>query len=461
MSFVLGSPEKPYRIAIVGAGPAGFYTAIELLKHTAHHLYVDMFERLPAPFGLVRHGVAPDHLSIKNVTSKYAAIFKSDRVRLFGNVQYGKDLFHEDLRHLYDAIVYTVGAQADRQMGIKGEFLPGSLSATEFVAWYNGHPDFVSLNPNLSARAVAVIGMGNVALDVARILAKSGDELHPSDMAQHALDALRKSNVEDIYIVGRRGPVQAKWTLPELKEMGHLEVADLLVQKEAMYLDPFSEVERLNDKSAAKNFAQMQLYAERPLADKPRRVHFRFWASPVEICETNGRVSCLRVEHTRLDNAGKLCGTGSFETIPVELVLRSVGYKGVALPGLPFDEVNGVIPNKKGKIFDPVSGGLVLHEYVAGWIKRGATGVIGTNKMCGVETAHSVLEDLRHSAPKAFHQEDVADLLHRRKVKFITFKDWEVLDEHEKEKGAATGRPRIKVVEADKALEIVMKKTAN
>ncbi|MBL7979502.1 MAG: FAD-dependent oxidoreductase [Bacteroidetes Order II. Incertae sedis bacterium] len=458
MSIVLGSPEKPYRVAIIGAGPAGFYTAIELLKNTSHYLYVDMFERLPAPFGLVRHGVAPDHLSIKNVTSKYSAIFRSDRVRLFGNVHYGKDLFHEDLRHLYDAVVYTVGAQADRQMGIPGEFLPGSLSATEFVAWYNGHPDFVSLNPNLSVPSVAVIGMGNVALDVARILAKSGDELHPSDMAEHALNALRASQIRDIYILGRRGPIQAKWTLPELKEMEHLEVADLVVQQDAMLLDAHSEKERITDRIAAKNFAQLQVYAARPLENKLRRVHFRFWASPVEICETNGWASCLRVEQTRLDEAGKLRGTGLFETIPVGMVLRSVGYKGVALPGLPFDEANGVIPNQKGRIYNPETGHFIPHEYVAGWIKRGATGVIGTNKMCGVETAHSVLEDLRQAAQRAYSQEDVAALLHRRKTKFLTFNDWEILDEHEKEQGTASGRPRIKVVEAEKALKIASRR---
>lgn len=437
--------QRPLRVAIIGAGPAGFYTATELLKSTDPFIQVDMFERLPAPYGLVRHGVAPDHLSIKNVIAKYAALFTSDHIRLFAHVQYGKDLAHEDMKRHYDAIVYTVGAQTDRRMNIPGEELAGSLSATEFVAWYNGHPDYTDLPLDLSCDSAAVIGMGNVALDVARILAKTADELHPSDMAVHAIEALRNSHIKNIYVIGRRGPAQAKWTLPELKEMGHLSHADVFVDQEAMALDEQSKHELLTDKLASKTFAIMQQYAAKAPTGKPRQVHFMFLRSPLALAGENGQVTALKVERNLLQN-GKLVRTNEVETLPVGLVLRSVGYKGVALPDVPFDEINGVIPNREGRIWDETNQGFVQGEYVAGWIKRGANGVIGTNKACGYETAQALLQDFRNNPPTTASLPDVEPLLVLRNVDYVTYTDWARIDEYEVTKGAEAGRPRLKLV---------------
>lgn len=451
--MTFSAPSRTIRVAIIGAGPAGFYAAIELVKKVGLHIEVDLFERLPAPFGLVRHGVAPDHLSIKKVVAKYVDVFATDRVRMFAHVNFGTDVTHADLKVHYDAIVYAVGAQTDRPLGIPGENLAGSLSATSFVAWYNGHPEFTDVPVDTHAERVAVIGMGNVALDVARILAKTHRELHPSDIAPHALELLKNNQIKEIHVIGRRGPVQAKWTLPELKEMADLEVTDIIVDAQDMALDPISEAERASDKVAAKNYAQMQVYAARPPAGKPRQVHFRFWESPVEILGEDGKVTAIKLERNQFVN-GKLRGTGEFEVLPVSMVLRSVGYRGVALPEVPFDETNGIIPNEQGRVLNPETGTPLPFEYVAGWIKRGPCGVIGTNKMDACESMQAFFEDLTTLPLPEEPRPDITPLLESRNVDFIDYEHWQVIDHHERTLGSHHGRPRVKLVDKQVMIDL-------
>ena len=333
--------ETPLHVAIVGAGPAGFYAAEALLKQKDIAVRIDFFDRMPAPYGLVRYGVAPDHQKIKSVTRIYDRVGGDERVRFFGNVEFGSTVRLSDLLHSYDQVVYAVGARSDRSLNIPGEDLDGSMSATEFVAWYNGHPDYESLDVPLDHEAVAVIGVGNVAVDVARILAKSTDELRTSDIADHALDALEKSSVTDIYIFGRRGPAQAKFTNPEIREFGELEVADPIVEPALLELDPASAAAIEGNRVATKNIAILKKFAE-GTSTKRRRVHFLFQRSPVEILGEDGKVREIRVCKNALDAQEdgyiNAVATDEFETYPVGMVLRSVGYRGTPLADVPFDE---------------------------------------------------------------------------------------------------------------------------
>ncbi len=451
------SPERPLRVAIVGAGPSGFFAADSLVKQGDVPVTVDLFDRLPTPFGLVRYGVAPDHQKIKSVTRLYQKTLDDPRVRFFGHVSYGKDLTLGELRRFYDAILYTVGAPSDRALGIPGEDLAGSLSATEFVAWYNGHPDYADLNPDLSTGSVAVIGMGNVAVDVTRILAKTADELLETDMADYAVEALRHSRVTDIYMLGRRGPAQGKFTTKELRELGELANADVVVDPEDMALDPVSEASLKDDPAVAKNVEVLREFSTRTLSGKPRRVHIKFLSSPVEVVGTD-KVEGLRVEKNELrEHEGWLeaVGTGVTETLPVGLVLRSVGYKGVALPEVPFDVKRGVIPNVQGRVTQTPGGAVVPGEYVAGWIKRGPTGVIGTNKADAAESVRALLADaetLARVADEDVKPEAVETYLKAKGVEFFPFDHWLELDALELEAGAAQGRPRVKVTRVEQML---------
>lgn len=434
---------RPLRVAVIGSGPSGIYAAEALTKQTALPVEVDVFDRLPTPYGLVRYGVAPDHLTIKSVTKAFEKVLSDPRVRFFGNVEFGSDLTHEEARSLYDALVYTVGASADRRLGIPGEDLRGSMSATEFVAWYNGHPDAAARELVLSAEGVAVVGVGNVALDVSRILVKTVEELRTSDIAEHALTVLERSHVRDVWVLGRRGAAQAKFTTKELREFGELSAADPIVKPAEVQVDEATEA-LITDNTVKKNLEVLRDFAVRTPEGKERRIHLRFLVSPVEILDDGtGHVGGLKVERNRLDESGNAVGTGEYEVLPVQMVLRSVGYKGVALPGVPFDERRGVIPNAEGRVEGHPG------EYTAGWIKRGPSGVIGTNKKDAVDTVTGLLADAGAGVLPAAAQpgrEAVDALLRGKGVDVYTYHDWQVLDAHELAQGEKQGRPRAKVV---------------
>lgn len=450
--------ERPLRVAIIGAGPSGLYAAEALLKSQTD-VSIDVFDRLPTPYGLVRFGVAPDHQKIKAVTALYEKTCRDDRIRFFGNVEFGRDLTREDVRRHYDAAIYAVGAATDRSLNVPGEDLKGSLSATEFVAWYNGHPDYVDLDIKLDVDKVAVVGVGNVAVDVARILAKTADELHATDIADYALPVLAKSKVKEIYMLGRRGPAQAKFTTKELRDLGELANCDLIIDPAEVVLDPDSAASIEHDATAKRNFAILEQFAKREPSGKPRRLYLRFFASPVEILG-QGKVEGLRIEKNRLEptESGYLSavGTGEYELLEVGMVLRSVGYRGVPLSDVPFDSRRSVIPNIEGRVLDAPGGHVLAGEYVTGWIKRGPIGVIGTNKGDAIETVKLLLEDA--SRLPSVHDKDadpaaVDDLLVQRGVRYVTFDDWLALDEFERECGKRQGRVRVKVTRIEEMLK--------
>ncbi|NTU86063.1 MAG: FAD-dependent oxidoreductase [Chloroflexales bacterium] len=460
MSAHLGTAERPLRVAIVGAGPAGFYAAESLLKQKDLAVQIDLFNRLPTPYGLVREGVAPDHQSIKSVTRVYEKLAAGTTVRYFGNVTFGQDVTHEDLKARYDQIIYAVGAQSDRKMGIPGEDLVGSLPATQFVGWYNGHPDYPDIDFDLSHERVVVVGNGNVAMDVARILVTDPLDLAKTDIADHALSALRESMVREVVMIGRRGPAQAAFTNPELKEFGELTDVDVVISPEDLQLDPVSEASLAGDKIAMKNVEMLRAYAARGISGAPRRIVMRFLTSPVEVIGADGHVAAVKIERNTLvqgpDGGLRAKGTGEFETIACGMVLRSVGYRSLPLPGVPFNNTVGIIPSSAGRVTEHGSGQLVPGEYVVGWAKRGPSGVIGTNKPDAVATVASMLEDLPR-IPPAPDESDVEALLRERQVEYVTYADWRILDAYEATLGAAQGRPRVKIVRLPEMLEIIRK----
>ncbi|MHB8647544.1 MAG: FAD-dependent oxidoreductase [Thermomicrobiales bacterium] len=444
--------DRPLRVAVIGSGPAGLYAAEALIKQSENPVSVDVFDRLPVPYGLVRYGVAPDHYKIKSVISVYEKTLADPRVRFFGHVEFGRDLTRADYRRLYDAVIYAVGASSDRNLGIAGEDLPGSISATEFVAWYNGHPDAATRAMTLDARGVAVVGVGNVAVDVTRILAKTRDELAETDIADHALPVLARSAVTDIYVLGRRGPVQAKFTTKELGELGELANADIIVKPEEVALDPISEAALAGQRVAQRNLDVLRAFAVKPLEGKPRRIHLRFLVSPVEILGTE-RVEGLVIERNRLDEQQRAVGTGEYERLDVQMVLRSVGYKGVPLDDVPFDPRAQVVPHRAGRV-TAEGGASVPGEYVTGWIKRGPSGLIGTNKADSVETVRSLLEDAPDLPRAAEGDPDAVEaLLRARKVRYVTMTDWLAIEQFETALGEAQGRPRVKIVHVEEMLE--------
>jgi ferredoxin--NADP+ reductase len=463
-----GTAAQPLRVAIVGAGPSGFFLAQALLGRDGLNVQVDLYERLAAPYGLVRFGVAPDHERIKNVTRSFDAVARRPGFRFFGNVDFGRDVTLEDLRRHYHQICFTTGAQTDRRMGIPGEDLGRSHPATEFVAWYNGHPDYRDLSFDLSVERVAVVGVGNVAVDVARILCRTPEELATTDIADYALEALRASRVKEVYLIGRRGPVQAAFTTPEAKEMGELAGADVRVLPEEVALDPLSQAElaQADDKQLARKVEVLREFSTRQRTGKPRLLTLRFLVSPVELkADSAGRVAGMRAVRNRLEGVpGKLkaAPTEVFEELPVQLVFRSVGYRGVALPGVPFYDKWGTIPNDKGRVLpDPESRTPVPGLYVSGWIKRGPSGVIGTNKPDAVETAASMLEDLAAgAAPRpAEPGADAAErMVRQRQPLVVSFDDWHRVEAIENERGKAAGRPRVKLCSTEEMLAALGRK---
>ena len=447
-----------FRIAIIGAGPSGFFLADKLLGQEAVPVSVDLFERLPTPYGLVRYGVAPDHEKIRNVTRTFDKVAARNGFRFFGNVEIGKHATLEELRHYYHLIAFTTGAQTDRRMGIPGEDLPGSHTATEFVAWYNGHPDYRDREFDLSGERVAVVGVGNVAVDVARILARGHDELTGTDLADHALDALKTSGVREVHLLGRRGPAQAAFTNPEVKELGELEGADVSALPHEVELDALSAAAIGDDATTKKKLEILNDYARRQASGKPRRLNLRFLVSPVEILERNGRVAGIRLVRNRLVQSGddlKAEPTGEHEDLPVDLVFRSVGYRGVALPGLPFDEKRGVVPNEHGRVIDPAHGSRLTAHYVSGWIKRGPSGVIGTNKPDAGETAEAMLEDAAAGRTLSPDRDDILPLLRERQPRLVDWSAWQRLNAVECTAGAGAGRPRVKHTRVEEMLRAI------
>jgi ferredoxin--NADP+ reductase len=448
--------DRPLRAAVIGSGPAGFYAAGALLAADPP-VEVDMIERLPTPWGLVRLGVAPDHPKLKEVSRAFEKIAAKPGFRFFGNVEVGRTVSHDELAALYDAVVYAVGAQTDRRLGIPGEDLPGSWSATEFVAWYNGHPDFQHLEFDLSGERAVVVGNGNVALDVARMLGLTREELERTDATDAAIDAIADAGIRDVLVLGRRGPVQASWTPVEVGEMGELEGADVVVDPTDLELDPASEAALAAGTAIERrNVDFLREYARRRPAGKPRTIRFRFRTSPVAILGDD-RVESVEVVRNELvaDERGRVrpVATDEGEVIPCSVVFRSVGYHGVPVPGVPFDAASGTMANAGGRVLDE-AGEQVLGLYCAGWIKRGPTGVIGTNKKDATETIRLLLEDAGAGRlPRAASDESLEDVLAERGAEAVLYADWEAIDEVERARGEPLGRPRVKLCTWDALLD--------
>jgi ferredoxin/flavodoxin---NADP+ reductase len=451
------------RIAIIGSGPSGFYTAGHLLNSKSHpdlEVQVDVYDRLPTPWGLVRGGVAPDHPNIKAVSRVYEKTAQHPEFRFFGNVEYGRDITHADLHERYHAVIYAVGAQTDRRLGIPGEDLPGSWAATEFVAWYNGHPDFRELEFDLSCERAVVIGNGNVAADVARMLALTREELAATDVADHALDVLADSGIKEILVLGRRGPAQAAFTNPELLELGEMTDADVFVDPRDVEIDELSRVWLESDAASAtarKNVEILGGYAGREPEGKRRRIVLRFLVSPLALLGES-HVEGIRICRNELRDEGtglRACTTETIEEIPCGIVFRSIGYRGIPLEGLPFDEAAGTIPHDGGRILDE-QGAPLRGDYVVGWIKRGPTGIIGTNKRDAQETVDTLLADLDAgllNEPANPSREALEELLAERAPEHVTYEGWEAIDNAEKSAGEPHGRPRVKLTTTEELLD--------
>jgi ferredoxin--NADP+ reductase len=448
-------------VAVIGSGPSGFYAAEHLQEQEHLSVQVDMYDRLPTPFGLVRGGVAPDHQKIKSVTRVYDRIAGHPEFRFYGNVEMGRDLNHADLSAYYHAIVYAVGARTDRRMGIPREHLPGSHSATEFVGWYNAHPDFRHLGFDLSVERAAVVGNGNVAMDLARILASPAELLAATDIAEHALRALSERRIREIHVLGRRGPAQAAFTNKELKELGELPGVDVIVDPADLAVGELvsAQLARAPDRTRDRNLEILAEYAARPTSGAGTRIVLHFLVSPVEILGRD-RVEGLVVAHNELyeseDGSLRARASERRTTLAVELVFRAIGYQGVPLPGVPFDAMAGVIPNDAGRIIDPRTGEFVPGEYVVGWIKRGPRGIIGTNKPDSQETIRMLLADLaggRLDKDEVPSRAVLERLLAERRQDFVSYEDWQLIDLLEQERGRASGqRPRVKFSRVEEML---------
>jgi ferredoxin--NADP+ reductase len=444
------------KVAVIGSGPAGVYATGALTQHG--DVLVDVFDRLPCPFGLVRYGVAPDHPRIQSITTALKKVFEDPAVRFFGNVEVGTQITLEELHRHYDALILANGAAVARRLGVPGEDLAGSFSAVDFVAWYCGHPDEPIDRFTLQASSVAVVGSGNVALDVTRMLAKLADDLRDTDMPDHVLGVLEHSRVEDVHLIGRRGPLQAKFTTNLLRELGELSNADVFVDSDDLALDEMS-IERLaTDRVVRRNFEVLQAWAERPPSGRPRRVHLRFMRRPVEVLG-DVRVSGLRLERTQLDRTGLATGTGETCTVDASMVVCAAGNRGLSVPGIPFDEETGVIPNVAGRVLR--AGSAAPGDYVAGWSKRGATGVIGTNKSDAKETVTALLADAPSLPPAPVRDADaVLHLLAERGINVVTWQGWRAIELAEADLGRAQGRERAKIADREALLRAATGGTA-
>jgi len=451
---------RPYHVAIVGSGPSGYFAAASLLKFADSDddadVRVDMLEMLPTPWGLVRSGVAPDHPKIKSISAQFEKTALDPRFRFFGNIVVGEHVQTTELADRYDAVIYAVGAQSDRPLNIPGEDLPGSVAAVDFVGWYNAHPHFEEMAPDLSTGRAVVVGNGNVALDVARILVTDPDVLGTTDIADHALQVLHDRGVEEVLVIGRRGPLQAPFTTLELRELGHLEgLGDVDVVVDPADFDDISDEDlEAAGKTVRNNIKVLRGYADVAPKGAKRRIVFRFRTSPIEI-KGDGKVESIVLGRNELvaDDTGRVSAkdTGEREEVPAQLVVRAVGYRGVATPGLPFDDKNGTIPHSSGRVEGS------RNEYVVGWIKRGPTGVIGSNKSDSQETVDTLVGDLADADLADFadnHSEVLAEWFVERQPKVVTDDHWKLIDDHERGAGGTGGRPRVKLTSVAELLRI-------
>jgi ferredoxin--NADP+ reductase len=447
-----------YRVAILGSGPAGFFAADHLFKNNELNIEIDMYDKLPTPFGLVRSGVAPDHQKIKTVTKVYDKIAANPKFKFFGLIEYGNHITLEDLKHHYHQVLFATGAQTDRRMNIPGEDLNRSHTATEFVAWYNSHPDFADLEFDLSGEKIAIIGMGNVAVDVARILCRSEEELSKTDIAGYAFEKLVNSNVKEVFMIGRRGPAQAAFTNPELKELGNLDMADCLILKEESQLDDLT-TQYLSDNPERSIERKVEMISEysNHTKTKEKSLTIRFLLSPTEIIpDEDGNVKAIKLVKNALsksdDGSLRPKATEENEILEVDMVFRSIGYSGIPLPEIPFKESWGIIPNKNGRITDISEENTLTGLYCTGWIKRGPTGVIGTNKTDSAETVALMIEDINNNntfQPENTESEKIEALIKERNPEYIDYEDWLKIDSEEIARGEKVGRPRVKFTKID------------
>ena len=453
------SKEKNlYRVAIVGSGPAGFFAADHLFKNNELNIEIDMYDKLPTPFGLVRSGVAPDHQKIKTVTKVYDKIAANPKFKFFGLIEYGHHITLEDLKHHYHQVLFATGAQTDRRLNIPGEDLNRSHTATEFVAWYNSHPDFADLEFDLSGEKIAIIGMGNVAVDVARILCRSEEELSKTDIAGYAFEKLVNSNVKEVFMIGRRGPAQAAFTNPELKELGNLDMADCLILKEESQLDDLT-TQYLSDNPERSIERKLEMISEysNHTKTKEKSLTIRFLLSPTEIIpDEDGNVKAIKLVKNALsksdDGSLRPKATEENEILEVDMVFRSIGYQGIPLPEIPFKESWGIIPNNNGRITDISEENTLTGLYCTGWIKRGPTGVIGTNKTDSAETVALMIEDINNNntfQPENTESKKIEALIKERNPEYVDYEDWLKIDSEEIARGEKEGRPRVKFTKID------------
>ncbi len=459
---LLDDPLRPLRVAVIGAGPSGFYTVEALLKQAERTIAIDLFDRFPTPYGLVRYGVAPDHPSIKAVSRVFEKTLADPRVRFYGHVAYGIDIHHEELKQWYDQIVYAVGAEADRRMGIPGEDTANSLAAPAFVGWYNGHPEFCQLPLDLSCERALVVGNGNVAIDIARMLVSVPEDLARTDIADHALERLRASHIREVILLGRRGPAQAAFTPAELKELGKLRDVEVVVDPRDLNIDSASAVAVETNREAAQNLEALSAYAAHTERTASRRIVLRFLASPKEIIADQGKLAAVVIERNALvPSAGATLqarGTGDQETIQAGLVVRAVGYRSTPIEQVPFDDMRQTLSNVAGRITRPDTGEPIPGEYAVGWAKRGPTGLIGNNKPDAVATVGAMLADLPALQGIAHDRRDpyqVERVLRDRGCALVTSSDWRKLDRYERAQGELQGRPRVKVTTVPEMMKII------
>lgn len=444
------------RLAIVGAGPAGIYAADILLKQErAFDVSIDLFERLPAPYGLVRYGVAPDHPRIKGIINALRDVLDRGDIRIFGNVNFGTDITLEDLKTHYHAVIFSTGAVRDAPLGIEGIDLDGSYGAADFVNWFDGHPDVPRTWP-LEAREIAVLGNGNVALDVARMLVKHPEDLLPTEIPDNVHEGLASSPVTDVHVFGRRGPAQVKFTPLELRELGELRDVEMILHDEDFDYDDASKAAVASNKQVMVIDRVLQAWRKRETGSASRRLHLHFYAKPLGLVDDGtGKVAAFRYERTRADGEGGVVGTGEIREVPIQAFYRAVGYFGSPLDGIPFDEEHGVIPNHEGQVLHAESNEIVPGVYATGWIKRGPVGLIGHTKSDAMETiSHLVSDQGNWWSPSQPDEESVEALLAERGVQFTTLDGWHRLDEHELALGAARGRERVKVVPREEMVEV-------